>query len=80
MTASAASSGPLVGGFKVEIESLIFDDADPTGTALLSINHTNVASSYTEFNPVPEPSSLALLTLGAGGILLRRKRKAAGAA
>jgi hypothetical protein len=73
--AATPSATPLTGAFKVEIESLIFDDSDASGAALGSIDHTS--PSFTEFSPVPEPSRLALLTLGAAGVIARRRRKTA---
>jgi hypothetical protein len=62
-------------GEYIHVNRLIFDDAStsaPTGVA-----YTDAA--YSEWVAVPEPSSLGLLALGAGGLLTRRRR-AAGAA
>jgi hypothetical protein len=53
----------------VELSRLIFDDASTTRPAFAS-----VPGVQTEFSAVPEPSSLGLLALGAGGLLLRRSR------
>jgi hypothetical protein len=60
-------------GTRVTITRLIFDDSDPTGASLPSTS-AGVQNSYTEFDPVPEPSSLALLIMGAAGVLARRQR------
>jgi hypothetical protein len=56
----------------VAFTRVIFDDASTTRPAFSSIPGTQ-----TEFSAVPEPSGLALLALGAGGLLVRRKRQAA---
>ncbi len=60
------------GSHTVALTRLVFDDAStvrPTGVS--------TATTYTEF--VPEPSSLTLLALGAGGLMARRKREQAAA-
>jgi hypothetical protein len=53
----------------VEMTRLIFDDASTTRPAF-----TEIPGTQTEWSAVPEPSSLGLLALGAGGVLLRRRR------
>jgi hypothetical protein len=56
----------------VQLTRLIFDDASTTRPAFASIPGTQ-----TEFGAIPEPSSFALLGLGAAGVLARRRRQAA---
>ncbi len=56
----------------IYINRLIFDDESTTAPAGVV---SGVAEA--EFSAVPEPSSLSLLALGAGGLLARRRRKAA---
>ena len=58
----------------VELYRLIFDDASATRPAFASI-----PGAQTEWSAVPEPSSLGLLALGAGCLLLRRSRAKAAA-
>jgi hypothetical protein len=53
----------------VELGRLIFDDANTTRPAFASI-----PGAQTAWSAVPEPSSLGLLALGAGGLLARRRR------
>ena len=70
VTASASHPGEK----RLTVNRLIFDDATGgtiTGLALNNTYNTYVASA------VPEPSSLGLLALGAGGLLARRRRQAA---
>lgn len=58
----------------VELSRLIFDDASTTRPAF-----TSIPGAQTEWGAVPEPTSLGLLALGAGGLLLRRSRAKAAA-
>jgi hypothetical protein len=58
----------------VEFTRLVFDDASTTRPDLSSFSGVQ-----TEWSPsaIPEPSSFALLGLGAAGVLARRRRQAA---
>lgn len=56
----------------VQFTRLIFDDASVTRPAFSSIPGVQTA-----WTAVPEPSSFALLGLGAAGLLARRRRQAA---
>jgi hypothetical protein len=58
-----------LGDYTVEIHRLVFDD-DST----VAPRGVTAANTYTSWTPIPEPSSLALLALGAGGLLARRRR------
>ena len=69
---SAAGSTASGGSASVQIHRLIFDDASTTAPTGLTSASTGIA----EWSPVPEPSSLGLLALGAGGLLARRRRAA----
>ena len=56
----------------VALTRVIFDDASATRPAF-----SVIPGQQPEFSVVPEPSGLALLALGAGGLLTRRKRQVA---
>ena len=55
---------------RLTVHRLIFDDASTTAPTGLTSASTGIA----EWSAVPEPSSLGLLALGAGGLLARRRR------
>jgi len=75
----------------VQIDSVVWDDADPSGSSLgtpasvFASGPTVLGSSpdgaglitLAEANAVPEPSGLTLLALGSAGLVARRRRKAA---
>ena len=63
--------------YKVQIHRLIFDDQSTTAPAGLPADLDTIAV-WTP-SAIPEPSSLALLALGAGGLLARRRRAQAAA-
>ena len=65
----------FAGEQRVTVHRLIFDD--DTGGAISGLNVTDPA--FSEFAAIPEPSSLGLLALGAGGLLARRRREKAAA-
>ena len=69
---SAAASLESGGSASVQIHRLIFDDASTTAPTGL----TSASTGIQEWSAVPEPSSLGLLALGAGGLLARRRRAA----
>jgi hypothetical protein len=55
---------------KLTVHRLIFDNNSATAPTGLTSASTGIA----EWSAVPEPSSLGLLALGAGGLLARRRR------
>ena len=62
----------------VEFQRIVFDDAstsEPLGVVSGGSNTLIGSVENGVFTAVPEPSSLALLALGAGGVILRRQRK-----
>jgi len=69
---SFVSGGGSASPHVVELTRLIFDDASVTRPVINSI-----PGVQTEWKAVPEPSSFALLGLGAAGLLARRRRQAA---
>jgi len=70
---STTSSNPEVRDGTFKINRLIFDESNADRPSNVAVTD----GAYTEWKAeaVPEPSSVALLALGAGGILLRRKRE-----
>ena len=67
MTGTATASGEK----RITVNRLIFDDA--TGGAITGLDVNSTYDTYVA-SAVPEPSSLGLLALGAGGLLARRRR------
>ena len=66
----------VVSGASVQIHRLIFDDASTNAPTGLTSASTGIAEW--QVSAVPEPgSNLALLALGAGGLLTRRRQKRA---
>ncbi len=59
----------------IELTRLIFDDASATAPVLSST--PGVQTEWVPAAAIPEPSSFALLGLGAAGLLARRRRQAA---
>lgn len=65
-----ASANPSATTAKVEVLRFVFNvDESPLSKPDPS------AIPFTEFSSIPEPSSLALLTLGAAGLFARRRRQ-----
>lgn len=59
---------------EVNLLRVIFDDAS---TVRPAGDFAAMSATFSEFTAVPEPSGFALLALGAGGLLARRRRLAA---
>jgi hypothetical protein len=57
----------------IVLTRVIFDDASTTRPSF-----TMIPGTQTEWSAIPEPSSLGLLALGAGGLLARHRRKQEG--
>ena len=57
----------------LELQRVIFDQDNPLVRPAVASN----APAFPEASPVPEPSGISLLAMGAAGVLLRRKRHAA---
>ena len=75
---TASSGGDGTGS--ITLNRIIFDDANTDAPIGLTINDTFTSIGSVEngvFTAVPEPSSLALLALGAAGVVTRRQRKKA---
>jgi hypothetical protein len=73
VTATGRAAGELG---RMEVHRFIFDDAGSTAPTGLTTASTGIAEW--QVSAVPEPgSNLALLALGAGGLLTRRRQKRA---
>jgi hypothetical protein len=67
-----ATGGAVGEKGRVDVHRFIFDDA--TGGTIAGLNVNDAAFTEYVVPAVPEPSSLGLLALGAGGLLARRRR------
>ena len=63
-------------GVSFQIHRLIFDDASLNVAEGITASSTGI-TDVTHIYHIPEPSSLGLLALGAGGLMMRRRRSQA---
>lgn len=66
-----ASADSITSVYSVQINRLIFDDSNAAEPVV------NAGTVYNEWVAIPEPGSVALLAMGAGGLALRRRRQRA---